>query len=50
VKGFYACLVNYPAEDVAAAILYNAAGPSTCDEAKAPAGLFLSDRPKAAGP
>jgi CubicO group peptidase (beta-lactamase class C family) len=42
VKSFHACLVNYPAEDVAAAILYNAAGPSTCNEAKALAGLFLS--------
>jgi serine beta-lactamase-like protein LACTB len=42
VKSFYACLVNYPGEDVGAAILYNAAGPPTCDEAKALAGLFLS--------
>jgi CubicO group peptidase (beta-lactamase class C family) len=42
VKSFYACLVNYPDEDVGAAILYNAAGPPTCDEAKALAGLFLS--------
>jgi len=41
VKSFHACLVNYPAEDVGAAILYNAAGPPTCDEAKALAGLFL---------
>jgi serine beta-lactamase-like protein LACTB, mitochondrial len=46
VKSFYACLVNYPDEDLAAAILYNAAGPSTCDEAKALAGFFLPDRGK----
>jgi serine beta-lactamase-like protein LACTB, mitochondrial len=41
VKGFYACLVNYPEQDVAAAILQNAAGPPTCTEAKALAGRFL---------
>jgi hypothetical protein len=41
VKGFYACLVNYPEQDVAAAILHNAAGPPTCTEAKALAGFFL---------
>jgi CubicO group peptidase (beta-lactamase class C family) len=41
VKGFYACLVNYPEENVAAAILYNAAGPATCDQAKTLAGFFL---------
>lgn len=43
VKSFNACLVNYPDEDVAAAILYNAAGPATCNEAKALAGFFLVD-------
>jgi CubicO group peptidase (beta-lactamase class C family) len=41
VKAFYACLVNYPEQDVATAILHNAAGPSTCTEAKTLAGLFL---------
>jgi hypothetical protein len=42
VKGFRACLVNYPDDDVAAAILYNGGGPPTCDEAKALAGFFLA--------
>jgi CubicO group peptidase (beta-lactamase class C family) len=41
VKSFYACLVNYPGEDVSAAVLYNAAGPPTSDEAKALAGFVL---------
>jgi hypothetical protein len=45
VKGFRACLVNYPDEDVAAAILYNADGPSTCNEAKSLAGFFLPVSP-----
>ncbi len=42
VKGFNACLINYPEEDVAAAVMYNAAGPPTCTEAKTLANFFLS--------
>jgi CubicO group peptidase (beta-lactamase class C family) len=42
VKGFNACLINYPEEDVAAAIMYNAVGPPTCTEAKTLANFFLS--------
>jgi CubicO group peptidase (beta-lactamase class C family) len=42
VKGFSACLVNYPGEDLAAAILYNGGGPPTCNEAKTIAGFFLA--------
>jgi serine beta-lactamase-like protein LACTB len=45
VKDFRACLVNYPEEDVAAAILYNADGPPTCDEAKAIASFFFAVSP-----
>jgi len=42
VKGFNALLINYPEEDVAAAVMYNAAGPPTCTEAKTLANFFLS--------
>jgi CubicO group peptidase (beta-lactamase class C family) len=43
VKEFNGCLVNYPREDVVAAVLYNAAGPPTCDAARGLARFFLPD-------
>jgi CubicO group peptidase (beta-lactamase class C family) len=42
VKGFRGCVVNYPREDVAAAVLYNStAGPPTCRAARELARFFL---------
>lgn len=45
VKNFSACLINYPDEDLAVAIMFNAEVPTTCDEAKAFASFFLAATP-----
>ena len=45
VKGFGGCLVNYPREGVAAAVLYNSNGPPTCDAAEGLARFFLPPVP-----
>lgn len=45
VKTFSTCLINYPDGDLAVAIMFNADGLRTCDEAKALASFFLAATP-----